>query len=163
MIERISRELNAAINEQIGHEFQASHQYIAIASYFDDLALKKLAALFFKQSEEERSHAMKFVHYVNEAGGKVAIPAIPAPKTEFKSVAEAVKFSLEWEKEVTRKIYDLMRLAIEEKDYIGQDFLRWFVSEQLEEESSMDKLLKVAEQAGERNLYMMEAYLSHGD
>jgi len=163
MIERISKELNAAINEQIGHELQASHQYIAMASYFDDLALKKLAALFFKQSAEEREHAMKFVHYVNEAGGHVVIPAVAAPKAEFKSIEEAIGYALDWEKEVTRRIYSLMDLAIQQKDYIGQDFLRWFVSEQLEEESSMDNLLKVAKQAGERNMIMMEAYLSHDD
>lgn len=157
----ISKELASAINEQVGHEFQASHQYANIAAYFDSLALKKLAKMFYKQSEEEREHGMKFVHYVSEAGGNVAIPAVGAPKAVFKSVEEAIQLSLDWEMEVTRRINNLMTLAIEEKDYIGQDFLRWFVTEQLEEVSTMDNLLKVVKQAGERNLIMLEAYLSH--
>jgi bacterioferritin B len=157
----ISKELTAAINEQVGHEFAASHQYANIAAYFDSLALKKLAKMFYKQSEEEREHGMKFVHYVSEAGGDVAIPAIAAPRAAFKSVEEAIQLSLDWEMEVTRRINNLMTQAIAEKDYIGQDFLRWFVTEQLEEVSTMDNLLKVVKQAGERNLIMLEAYLSH--
>jgi ferritin len=157
----ISKEFSAAINEQVGHELQASHQYANIAAYFESLALKKLAQMFYKQSEEEREHAMKFIHYVSEAGGSMAIPAVTAPKAAFKSVEEAVQLSLDWELEVTRRINDLMSLAIAEKDYLGQDFLRWFVTEQLEEVSTMDNLLKVVKQAGERNLIMLEAYLSH--
>jgi bacterioferritin B len=157
----ISKPFAAAINEQVGHELQASHQYANIAAYFESLALKKLAAMFFKQSEEEREHAMKFIHYVSETGGAVAIPAITAPKAVFKSVEEAIQLSLDWELEVTRRINALMTLAISENDYLGQDFLRWFVTEQLEEVSTMDNLLKVVRQAGERNLIMLEAYLSH--
>ena len=157
----ISKELAAAINEQVGHEFQASHQYANIAAHFDSLALKKLAKMFYKQSEEERAHGMKFIHYVSEAGGDVAIPAIAAPKAVFKSVEEAIQLSLDWELEVTRRINALMALAIDQKDYLGQDFLRWFVTEQLEEVSTMENLLKVVKAAGERNIIMLEAYLSH--
>ncbi|HEX7555120.1 MAG TPA: ferritin [Leptolinea sp.] len=157
----ISKELTVAINEQIGHELHASHQYANIAAYFDSLALKKLAKMFYKQSEEEREHAMKFIHHISEAGGEVAIPAVAAPKAVFKSVEEAVQLSLDWELEVTRRINNLMTMAIAEKDYIGQDALRWFVTEQLEEVNTMDNLLKVVRQAGERNLIMLEAYLSH--
>jgi ferritin len=157
----ISKELAAAINEQVGHEFHASHQYANIAAYFENLALKKLAEMFYKQSEEEREHGMKFVRYVAETGGDVAIPAIAAPKAVFKTVEEAIKLSLDWELEVTRRINNLMTMAIEEKDYIAQDFLRWFVTEQLEEVTTMDNMLKIVKQAGERNLIMLEAYLSH--
>ncbi len=157
----ISKELAAAIMEQVGHEFQASHQYVNIAAYFDSLALKGLAKMFYKQGEEEREHAMKFVKYVSEAGGAVALPAVPAPVAVFKSVKEAIELSLKWELEVTRRINALMALAIEQKDYLGQDFLRWFVTEQLEEVSTMENLLKVAEATGEKNLFMMEAYLAH--
>jgi ferritin len=119
--------------------------------------------MFYKQADEEREHAMKFVKYVSEAGGAVALPAVPAPVASFKSVKEAVELSLKWELEVTRRINALMALAIEQKDYLGQDFLRWFVSEQLEEVSTMEGLLKVVEGAGEKNLFMLEAYLAHND
>jgi ferritin len=158
----ISPELNKAFNEEIGRELFASHQYIAIACYFDGRALKKLAALFFKQADEEREHAMKFVEYLNEVGGKVEVPAIEAPKSDFQSAEEAVRLALEWEIEVTNRINDLMTMAIEQKDYAAQEFLDWFVKEQVEEVSTMQDLLQIVQQVGEHYLIMVEAYLSHG-
>src|SRR5512140_1400395 len=98
----ICKELNAAINTHVGHELQASHQYVNIATYFDSIPLKLIAKMFYKQSEEERAHAMKFIKYVVDAGGAVAIPAVPAPQATFKTVEEAVQKSLDWELEVTR-------------------------------------------------------------
>jgi ferritin len=157
----ISKELNAAINEEIGLELFAANQYLAIAAYFESLALKKLAAMFYKQADEERQHALKFVHYVSDAGGTLKIPQIKAPQATFKGVEQAVKLSLDWEIEVTDRCNALMTLAVAQKDYIAQDFLRWFVTEQLEEVGTMENLLKVVRQAGERNIIMLEAYLSH--
>lgn len=159
----ISRELNDAFNQQIGRELLASHQYISIASYFEGRALKKLAKLFFRQSEEEREHAMKFVDYLNDVSGHVAIPAIDAPQNAFQSAKEAVNLALQWELDVTKHINDLMAMAIEQNDYAAQDFLRWFVTEQIEEVSSMQDLLQVIEQVGEQFIIMAEAYLSHGE
>lgn len=158
----ISPELNKAFNEEIGRELFASHQYIAIASYFDGRALKKLAALFFKQSEEEREHAMKFVEYLNDVNGRVEVPAIEAPKNDFQSAEEAVSLALQWELDVTKHINDLMTMAIEQKDYAAQEFLDWFVKEQVEEVSTMQDLLQIVQQVGEHYLIMVEAYLSHG-
>jgi bacterioferritin B len=157
----ISKELNAAINEEIGLEFFASHQYLNMASFFEALALKKLAAMFRKQGDEEREHAVKFIHYLDATAGSVQIPAIDAPRATFASVEEAIKVSLDWELEVTRRINALMALAIEQKDYAAQDFLRWFVTEQVEEVATMDNLLKVVRAAGERSLIVVEAYLVH--
>lgn len=158
----ISAELNKAFNEQIGRELLASHQYIAIASYFDGRALKKLAEMFFKQSEEEREHAMKFVEYLNDVGGKVEIPSIAAPQSDFQTAEEAVRLALECEMDVTRHINNLMTMAIEQKDYAAREFLDWFVKEQVEEVSSMQDLLQIVQQVGEHYLIMVEAYLSHG-
>jgi ferritin len=159
----ISKELNDAINEQITHEFHAAHQYANIAGYFNSLALKKLGKMFLKQSEEEHMHAMKFVQYIIDTGGTVAIPGVAAPKVAFKTVEEALQLSLDWELEVTRRINELMTLAISQKDYAAQAFLPWFVTEQIEEVSTMDNLLKILQRAGEKNLIMLEAYLSHAD
>jgi ferritin len=138
-----------------------SHQYLNIGSYFQTLGLRKLAAMFFKQGDEERAHGVKFIHYLDEVGGEVEIPAVKAPKSSFKSVEEAVQISLDWELEVTRRINAMMALAIELKDYAAQDFLRWFVTEQVEEVSTMDNLLKVVKAAGDRSLLVVEAYLVH--
>ena len=158
----ISKELQALINDQIGHEFEASHQYIQIAGFFDSRSLKKTAGYFLKQSDEERVHGMKFVKYLMETGGQVSVPAIPAAKPSFATAEEAVQFALDWEWVVTRKINALMDLAIKQNDHLGREFLGWFVTEQLEEVSNMDNLLRVVKSVGEKNLFMLEAYLSHG-
>ena len=155
----LSKAMNAAIVEQIGHEFAAMLQYVAIATYFDGEGLPRLARHFFRQAEEERDHAMRFVHYVVEAGGDVAIPAIPAAKSGFSSAAEAVKLSLEREETVTDQINALMDRAIAENDHASRNMLEWFVAEQLEEVSSMDTLLRMVERAGESGLLFVESFL----
>lgn len=157
----ISNELNTAINEEIGRELEASHLYANMAAYVDLLALKQLVALLLKQSDEEREHAMKFVRYVMDTGGKVEIPAVPAPQANFKSVEEVLETALQWEKDITNHINNLYSLAVRLNDYAAQDFLRWFVTEQIEEVSKAEDLLMVARQAGARHLYMIEAYLAH--
>lgn len=156
----ISDALNKAFNTQIGNELGASNQYLNIATYFDGEALPKLAGFFYRQSDEERAHAMKFVHYIMEAGGTVAVPGIPEPPADIKSAEHAVQMALDWELEVTRQINGLMDQAISENDHIAREFLGWFVSEQLEEVGTMDDLLKVTKRAGDRLMYV-EEYLEH--
>ncbi len=159
----VSAKIVEAFNAQIGHELGASHQYLAIASYFDNEDLSELAAFFFRQADEERDHAMKFVRFLLEADGQVRIPEIAAPKNEFGTAVEAVQASLDWEKEVTQQIYDLVALSQAENNYIAQRFLDWFVTEQLEEVSTMSTLLGIVKRAGEGNLLYVEDYLSrHG-
>ncbi|HWN43264.1 MAG TPA: ferritin [Thermoanaerobaculia bacterium] len=155
-----NEKLIQAFNQQIGNEMGASMQYIAIASYFDSETLPQLARFFYKQSEEERTHAMKFVKFINDVGGKVQIPALPAPQSDFASAEEAVSKALSWEEEVTRQIYDLVEIAKEDRNYVGIRFLDWFVSEQLEEVTSMNDLLAVIRRAGPDRLLFVEEYLS---
>lgn len=163
MTTMISQDLCDAINAQIGREFGASMQYLQIAAYFEGMALERAAKLFFEQSDEERTHAMKLLKYVLDAGGEVHIPPIDAPKSNFASAEEAVSGALHWEMDVTDNFNNLMEIALGEKDYLARQFLDWFVNEQLEEVSKMDKLLRVVKSVGDRNLYMLEAYLSHMD
>jgi ferritin len=157
----ISEQLAAAFNEQIGHEFGASMQYVSIAAHFQRSQLTLLAKLFFEQAEEERQHAMKFVKYVLDTKGDLQIPAIPAATTRFASAEAAVQAALTWEQEVTRQITALMDRAVKDNDYLAQSFLQWFIDEQLEEVVKMDRLLSVIRQSGEKNLLMVEAYLVH--
>jgi ferritin len=159
----ISPELAKAFNEQIGHEFGASLQYLAIAAHFNHRSLILLAKLFEEQAEEEKQHAMKFVKYVQDTKGGLHIPAIPAPKASFATAEDAVQAALNWEKEVTRQITALMALANKENDYLAQSFLQWFIDEQLEEVVKMERMLSVVKQSGEKNLLMTEAYLVHID
>ena len=155
----ISNELEAAMNEQIGSEFGASLQYVNIATYFDSDSLPELAAFFYRQADEEKMHAMKFAHYIVEAGGQVRVPDVSGPKYDFVSAKEAAQAAFNWEMEVTKQINALMDLAIKQNDHIAQEFLRWFVAEQLEEVSTMDTLLKVIDRAGD-NVLWVEDYLA---
>ena len=157
----IHSDLVKAFNEQIGHEFGASMQYVSIAAYFQRNQLTLLAKLFFDQAEEERQHAMKFVKYVLDTQGDLAIPAIPASQPSFASAEAAVKAALTWEQDVTRQITALMDLAVKHNDYLAQSFLQWFIDEQLEEVVKMNRLLNVIQRSGEKNLLMVEAYLVH--
>jgi bacterioferritin B len=156
----ISETMNGAINEQIGNEFSASLQYVAIASHFASEALSELAGHFYTQSEEERDHAMRFVRFLVEAGGHVEIPSLPMPRCDFKSAEDAVQHSLGQEKTVTQQINDLVELTLKESDHITNNFLSWFLTEQLEEVSSMEDLLRVVQRAGPTNLLFVEDYLA---
>jgi ferritin len=152
--------MNAAINEQVGHEFAAMLQYVAIAAHFDGESLPVLANHYERQAEEEREHAMRFVKYLLDAGGKVAIPAIPAARGDFASAEEAVQLSLERELTVTGQINGLMDRAIKENDHTSRNALEWFVAEQLEEVSSAEALLGLVRRAGEQGLLLVEDALA---
>lgn len=157
----ISKKLAQAFNQQIANEFGASMQYISIAAHFNHRNLTLLSKLFLDQSNEERDHAMKFAKYLFDTKADLKIPAIPAATSTFASAEGAVEAALNWEYEVTRQITGLMELAIKDNDYLAQSFLQWFVDEQLEEVTKMDRLLGIIRQSGEKNLLMVEAYLVH--
>ena len=151
----ISKKLQDSINSQVSHEFGATMLYIHIASFFEQEDLVSLAQLFFEQAEEEKMHAMKFVHFILEAGGDVAIPQIPLTEQKFRDAEEAVATALKWENIVTVQVNGLMDIAIADNDHISQDFLRWFVTEQLEELSKMGNILGIIKKAN-GNLLLAE-------
>ena len=158
-----SQKIIDAFNVQIGRELGASHQYIAIAAYFNGENLEQLSQFFFRQADEERAHAMKFIKFVLDVDGRVEIPAVVAPRSDFTRAQEAVAMSLAWEREVTEQIYSLVALCQQEHNHIALRFLDWFVSEQLEEVTIIGALLGIVERAGEGNLLYVEDYLSrHG-
>jgi len=153
-------QFTAKLNEQVGHEFAASQQYVAIAVYFDAETLPFLAAHFYRQAVEERNHAMMIVQYLLDADHDVVIPGVEAPQTTFKDAREPVALALEQEKRVTEQIAALTALAREENDPVGEQFLHWFLQEQREEVSSMSALLSVVERALESNVLLVEDYLA---
>jgi ferritin len=154
-----SDRLLSALNAQVGHELHASLQYVSIAAHFDAENLPRLAEFFYRQADEEKMHAMKFVRHVVDLGGRVKIPAIASPRAEFATAATAVELSLQWEHTVTGQIYDLVDIAKADRDYISMRFLDWFVSEQLEEINTMETLLSLVQRAGEDNLLLVEDYI----
>jgi ferritin len=158
----ISKAMQSHINAQIGNELLASHQYILIATYFDSEGLPSLAQHFYKQALEERDHALRFIKYLVDADSAVKIPAVPAPKSAFKSAADAVALALQSEMRVTEQISAIVDLAVREKDHLSKNMLEWFVGEQREEVSSMDTLLRMVKRAGESGMFFVDNFLLQG-
>ena len=156
----LSEKIQAAFNTQVGQEFANSIQYIAIANYFEGESLKGLAKLFYKQAEEEHAHAMKFTQFLLDTGFAVKIPAIAAPQNDFASAEAAAQLALDAEVRTTHQINDLLTLTLEEKNYAAQNFLQWFVEEQVEEIATASTNLDVIRKAGP-NVLMIEAWLAH--
>jgi len=154
----ISKNLESAINDQIGRELGAQMQYVNIAAYFTAENMLLFGKLFFNQAAEENAHALKLVRYVLDAGGRIAVPAIPQARADFKSPEDAVGAALKWEEDVTGQINALMEIAFKEKDYIAQELLGWFVNEQLEEVSKMSTILSIIKRSGE-NMLIAEQYV----
>ena len=149
-----------ALNEQLANEFAASQQYIAIAVFYDGETLPQLASHFYRQAVEERNHAMIITQYLLDAQKPVTIPDVAAPRTEFADHLAPVKLALDQEQEVTRQIEQLAQLARAEGDLVGEQFLAWFLKEQLEEMATMADLLTTVERALDSSILLAEDYLA---
>ena len=147
------------LNEQVAYEFAAQQQYIAIALHYDRETLPQLAAFFYRQAVEERNHAMMITQYLLDAGHPIEVPGVEAPQSSFPDTVAPVQLALDQEKRVSDQIANLARLAREEGDYQGEQFMQWFIKEQVEEVSSMSALLKIVERAKDNPL-MAEEYLA---
>lgn len=147
------------LQEQIQHEFNAHQQYVALAVWFDSQDLPQLATHFYRQALEERNHAMMIVRYLLDQDIAVTIPGVDTVRQEFDEAKELVRLALDQEREVTRQFVNLAKVARDEGDYIGEQFLQWFLKEQVEEVSSMSTLLTVVERAG-GNLFDVENFLA---
>lgn len=147
------------LQAQVGNEFSASQQYIALAVWFDNEDLPRLASHFYKQALEERNHAMMIVQFLMDNDIAVAIPGIETPINEFKTPRDLVDLALRQEQQVTDQIVALARAAREEGDYIGEQFMQWFLKEQVEEVSSMKTLLTIMDRA-DGNMFYVETFLT---
>ena len=147
------------LNEQIGHEFAASQQYVAIAVHYDAETLPRLASFFYSQAVEERNHAMMMVQYLLDSDADVVIPGTEPPRSSFADIVEPVQVALAQERRVTDQISALTALAREAGDFQSEQFLGWFLKEQVEEVATMSDLLRVVERARENPL-LAEEYLA---
>jgi len=154
-----SKSFPDALNEQIANEFSAAMQYIGIAVHYDSETLPRLAAFFYRQALEERSHAMMMVQYLLDVDEPVEIPDMKGQQSKFDDDVAPVRLALEQEERVGQEIYNLFELARETKDYRAEQFMQWFVSEQVEEVALMKDLLNVVERS-EQNLLLVEEYLA---
>ena len=147
------------LREQIGHEFDAHQQYVAIAVWFDGQDLPQLARHYYRQAIEERNHALMIVQYLLDRDLPVAIPAGSPVRNDFTQVTEPIGLALQQEKQVTAQIEAIFAAARSEGDALGEQFLLWFLKEQVEEVASATTLLTVATRAGD-NLFDLENYVA---
>jgi len=138
-----SQKFAEQLNVQIGNEFAAHHQYVACAIYYDALTMPRMAAFFYRQALEERDHAMMMVQYLIDTDHDVVIPGVDAPVPAFDDVVAPVTLALAQEKRVTEQINALLKTAREESDFASEQFMQWFIKEQVEEVATMSDLLAV--------------------
>ena len=155
-----------ALNEQIAAEFAASHQYAAIAIHYEARTMPRLAGFFYAQAVEERNHAMMMAKYLLDTDAEVQLGAIDAPQREFEDHIAPIRLALEQERAVSTRISELFALAREEADYLSEQFMQWFLKEQVEEEATMSGLLEVAERVRDLPMTLEEfvarEYPPHG-
>jgi len=149
-----------AINTQLNFEIESAHVYLAMQNYFASKSLKGFEHWFQIQFREELMHAQKFMDYMNERGARVEIRGFENPKNEFESILEVLKTSLNHEKEVTRRINELVKLANELKDYASLSFLNWYLDEQVEEEANFSELIDKVEMLGGVGIFMLDKELA---
>ncbi len=149
----------AALNEQIANEFGAQQQYIGAAVYYDSETLPRLAAFFYRQASEERTHAMMMIQYLLDVDEEVRIPDIESKQTRYDDAVAPVKMSLEQEQRVGEEINALFKLARNADDFRAEQFMQWFVKEQVEEVALMQDLLNVVERSRD-NLLLVEDYIA---
>lgn len=147
------------LQEQVRIEFSAQQQYIAMAVWFDGNDLPRLAAHFYRQGVEERNHAMMLIRYMLDRNHPVSVPSINEVRNDFATVLEPLQLALQQEREVTDQIESLFRAAREGGDFLGEQFMLWFLKEQVEEVAAMSTLVAIAERAG-TDLFQIEDFIA---
>ena len=157
----IKEKMQNAINKQLNAELYSAYLYLSMSAYFDSINLKGFANWMRVQTQEEITHAMKFYNYIIERGGKVTLTPIDGPPTQWESPSAAFEHVYKHEQKVTGLINDLVNLAISEGDHASNNFLQWFVGEQVEEESSADEVVQKLKLIGDANhsLFMFDQEL----
>jgi ferritin len=157
----ISKKMLDSLNNHLNEEVYSSYLYLSMAAYFEEKNLKGFGQWFKIQSQEEYMHGMKFYDFINQTGGKVTLKAIAAPKTNWKSIMEVFKDTLAHEKHITELINKLVGQAMQEKNYATNNFLQWFVTEQVEEEANVEEIINKLEMIGDNKggLYMLDREL----
>lgn len=157
----INKKMEKSLNDQINAELYSAYLYLSMSAYFESINLAGFANWMKIQAQEEVAHAMKFYDYLVERGGRVTLLTIDAPPTTWSSPLSAFEDVYEHEQKVTSLIHTLMDLALAEKDHASVSMLRWFVDEQVEEESSADTIVEKLKLVGEkgRGIFMLDQQL----
>ena len=153
---KLSIKMKKCLNDQILLESSASNSYLAMASWCEVTGYQGAANYFYAQSDEERTHMLKIVHYLNSLGSAAIIPAIKAPVSSYKSLEGLIKTALKNEQSVTESIHDMVEIAQKEKDHSTYAFLEWFVNEQVQEETKFETILQKFDLLGRDKLGIHE-------
>ena len=153
---KISPKMKKALNDQVALEAAASNSYLAMASWCEVIGYQGAADYFYSQSDEERTHMLKVVHYLNDVGATATISAIKAPSGSFKSLEGILKIALKNEQTVTAAIHKMVEITQKEKDHSTYAFLEWFVNEQVQEETKFETLLQKFDLIGRDKLAINE-------
>jgi len=154
----ISAKMQKALNTHLNEEFYSSYLYLSMAAYFEAKNLKGFANWMRIQAAEEQMHGMKFFNFILQKGGKVTLAEIGVPKIEWKSISEVFTDTLKHEQKITGLINKLVEVAMLEKDFATNNFLQWFVTEQVEEEANVEEIVQKIEMIGDNKsgLYMLD-------
>jgi ferritin len=154
----MNRKIEDAFNNQINAELHSAYIYYSMAAYFDSRNLKGFAGWMTVQAQEEITHAQKFYNFINDRGGRVLMQQIDAVDTEWESPLAAFEAAYRHECYISDRINKLVALAREESDYAAENFLHWFVEEQVEEEASADEKVQALKMAGDSTggLFMLD-------
>ncbi|MDG5788428.1 ferritin [Evansella sp. AB-P1] len=152
----LSKKMLNALNDQMNREFEAAHTYMAMAAWCSGESLDGFANFFLVQAEEERFHAMKFYKYINDRGKRVTISGYDTPKNDFKSILDVYESAYEQEQKVTKSIYKLSDIAMDEREHATIQFLNFFLDEQVEEEALFDSIIdRLKRIQGDNNALVM--------
>lgn len=145
----MNKNVEEAINEQIRREEFSSRIYLSMAIWCEANGFPGAAAFLYRQTDEERMHQLKFVHYVNDRGGKAALMALDKPVADFTSLLDVFQQVMKHEEYITASINELYGVTLEQKDYTTGNFLQWYINEQIEEEKTMSTILDKIRLVGE--------------
>ncbi|MBB6449968.1 ferritin [Geomicrobium halophilum] len=134
----LSDKISKALNDQMNNEFQAAHEYMAMAAYCNYKSYDGFANFYFQQAKEERYHGMKIYNFLNDRGQRAVFAAIKEPRKDFESLLDTFEAGLAQERQVTKNFYHLSDLAWDEREHQTLSFLNWFLDEQVEEEAMFD-------------------------
>lgn len=152
----LKKSIEDICNRQVEREFYSSLLYLSMASWTETQGYAGIADWLYEQAEEEKMHMLKFVRYINERGGHAIMPALKKPPVEFGNINKMFDDVLEHEKYISESINEIVALTVKEKDFATHNWLQWFVSEQVEEESSVQDIIDKLNLVGDHNMYMFD-------
>ncbi|MBN1107398.1 MAG: ferritin [Bacteroidales bacterium] len=152
----LKKKIEDICNRQVEREGYSSNLYLAMASWAETSGFAGVSSWLYAQAEEEKMHMLKFIKFINERGGKAVIPAFKKPPADYKNIEEMFAEVLKHEQFVTQSINEIVELTLNEKDYTTHNFLQWFVTEQIEEESSVQAIIDKLRLIGKNSLYAFD-------